>query len=101
MRHAGTMRTLFMLTLAAGVASSLEGCASATIGQVQEAQAEPGTYTIGVSKGSGIVSDTTKAISAAVDKAGDYCHKKGQKLLLKSAVGSTIVFRCVAGDPNL
>ncbi len=90
-----------MLAIVAVVTSCLDGCASATVGQVQEAQAEPGTYTIGVSRGSGLVSDTNKALSAAVDKAGAYCHAKGQKLQLKNAVGSNIVFRCVPGDPNL
>ena len=95
------MRPLFMLALAAVVAIAHGGCAKSTVGQVQVADAEAGTYTIGVSRGSGLVSDSNKALSAAVDKAGAYCHAKGQKLLLKNAVGSNVVFRCVAGDPNL
>jgi hypothetical protein len=82
-------------------AGCLGGCASTTAGQVQEAQAEPGTYTIGVSRSSGLVTESNKALSAAVDKAGAYCHAKGQKFVLKNAVGSNIVFRCVPGDPNL
>jgi hypothetical protein len=91
-------RRLFMLACAAGVAVFLGGCAKATIGQVQEV--ETGTYSIGVSKTAGIATDANKALSAAVDKAGEFCHAKGQKFLLKSAVGSTVVFRCVATAPS-
>jgi hypothetical protein len=91
-------RRLFMLACAAGVAAFLGGCAKATIGQVQEV--ETGTYSIGVSKTAGIATDANKALSAAVDKAGEFCHAKGQKFLLKSAVGSTVVFRCVATAPS-
>jgi hypothetical protein len=92
------MRRLFMLACAAGVAAFLGGCAKATIGNVQEV--ETGTYSIGVSKAAGIATDANKALSAAVDKAGEFCHAKGQKFLLKSAVGSTVVFRCVATAPS-
>ena len=87
-----------MLACAAGVAAFLGGCAKATIGNVQEV--ETGTYSIGVSKAAGIATDANKALSAAVDKAGEFCHAKGQKFLLKSAVGSTVVFRCVATAPT-
>ena len=86
-----------MLACAVG-AAFLGGCAKATIGSVQEL--ETGTYSIGVSKTAGIATDANKALSAAVDKAGEFCHAKGQKFLLKSAVGSTVVFRCVATAPS-
>jgi hypothetical protein len=92
------MRTLFMLACAAGVAAFVGGCAKASIGNVQEVEA--GTYSIGVSRTSGIATDANKTLSAAVDKAGEFCHAKGQKFLLKSAVGSTVVFRCVATAPS-
>ena len=87
-----------MLACAAGAAAFLGGCAKASVGNVQEV--EVGTYSIGVSKTAGIATDANKALSAAVDKAGEFCHAKGQKFLLKSAVGSTVVFRCVATAPS-
>jgi hypothetical protein len=95
MPHATKM--LFMLACA-GAAGLLGGCAKATIGNVQEL--ETGTYSIGVSKAAGIATDSNKALSAAVDKAGEFCHAKGQKFMLKSAVGSSVVFRCVAMAPS-
>jgi hypothetical protein len=41
-----------------------------------------------------------KAISTAVDKAGEFCHAKGQKFMVKSVVGSSVVFRCVSTAPS-
>ena len=87
-----------MLACAAGAAAFLGGCAKASVGNVQEVEA--GTYSIGVSRTSGIATDANKTLSAAVDKAGEFCHAKGQKFLLKSALGSTVVFRCVATAPS-
>ena len=49
----------------------------AAIGKVQEVEA--GTYSISVSRTTGIATDTNKTLSAAVDKAGEFCHAKGQK----------------------
>jgi len=92
------MRTLFMVAFAAGAAGFFGGCGKTTIGKVQELDA--GTYSIGISRASGIATDMNKALSTAVDKAGEFCHAKGQKFLLKSAVGSTVVFRCVATAPT-
>jgi hypothetical protein len=89
---------LFMLACAAGAAGALGGCGKTTIGTVQEL--DTGTYSIGVSRTAGIATDANKALSAAVDKAGEFCHAKGQKFMLKSAVGSTVVFRCVATAPS-
>jgi len=92
------MRRLFMLACAAGAAAFLGGCAKASVGNVQEVEA--GTYSVGVSRTSGIATDANKTLSAAVDKAGEFCHAKGQKFLLKSAVGNSVVFRCVATAPS-
>jgi len=91
-------RTLFTLACAAGAAAFLGGCAKASVGNVQEVEA--GTYSVGVSRTSGIATDANKTLSAAVDKAGEFCHAKGQKFLLKSAVGNSVVFRCVATAPT-
>lgn len=87
-----------MLACAAGAAAFLGGCAKASVGNVQEVEA--GTYSVGVSRTSGIATDANKTLSAAVDKAGAFCHAKGQKFLLKSAVGNSVVFRCVATAPT-
>src|SRR6476620_1925030 len=92
------MKALFMLACAAGVAAFLGGCAKASVGNVEEVEA--GTYSVGVSRTSGIATDANKTLSAAVDKAGEFCHAKGQKFLLKSAVGNSVVFRCVATAPT-
>ena len=92
------MRTLFMLALVAGAAGSLGGCGKTTIGNVQEV--ETGTYSVAISRTSGIATGTEAAIKAAVDKGGEFCHAKGQKFLLKSALGGTVVFRCVSQAPS-
>ena len=91
-------RALVLLGLLAGVASLTDGCAAATSGQVQEL--EPGTYSIAVNRTSSYLAEGDKAIAAAVDKAGAHCHAKGQKFMLKSAVGKTVVFRCVPMNPG-
>lgn len=91
-------RALVLFGLLAGVASLTEGCAASAPAQVQEL--EPGTYSIGVNRTSSYLSETHSALSAAVDKAGAHCHAKGQKFLLKSAVGKTVVFRCVPMNPG-
>jgi hypothetical protein len=91
-------RTLAMLGLLAGMASLVAGCSAAAPGQVQEL--EPGTYSIGVNRTSSYLAESDKAIAAAVDKAGAHCHAKGQKFMLKSAVGKSVVFRCVPMNPG-
>ena len=35
-------------------------------------------------------------MDTVVDKAGQYCHAKGEKLLVTSAMGNTINFQCLA-----
>ena len=85
-----------MLGLLAGVASLMEGCTAAT--PVQEL--EPGTYSVAVNRTSSYLAEGDKAIATAVDKAGAHCHAKGQKFMLKSAVGKTVVFRCVPMNPG-
>src|SRR3990170_3632053 len=91
-------RALILLGLLAGVASLTEGCSASGLAQVQEL--EPGTYSIGVNRTSSYLSEANSALSTAVDKAGAHCHAKGQKFLLKSAVGKTVVFRCVPMNPG-
>jgi hypothetical protein len=72
--------------IALGVAACLTtfatGYATTSVGQVQEVG--PGTYSIDVSvshHGLGGQSQEKNALDAAVDKAGEYYHSKGQKLL--------------------
>ena len=84
--------------LLVGMASLAVGCSAAAPGQVQEL--EPGTYSIGINRTSSYLAESDKAIANAVNKAGEHCHAKGQKFMLKSAVGKTVVFRCVAMNPG-
>ena len=71
------------------------GCATTTGGQVQEV--EPGTYSIGVVGSGYILTQGAEAIKEAVSKAGEYCHAKGQKLLvLPNSASNEVRFRCVA-----
>ena len=75
------------------------GCTSSgQVGQVKEVG--PGTYSIGVSRalGGGMLQGN-EALKATVDKAGEHCHAKGQKLSNARAVDNTIIFRCVSGEP--
>jgi len=58
----------------------------------------PGTYSIGVSHSLGGISQNADAIMAAVDKAGECCHSKGQKLLITPNPGKDVTFRCVSSD---
>jgi hypothetical protein len=90
---------------AAGVlalgASFAQGCSKTTTAEIQDAGG--GTYTIGINRTSSYLSEGGTAIAAAVNKAGAHCHAKGQKFMLKSAVGKQVVFRCVgtsAGTPQ-
>ena len=91
-------RALILLGLLAGVASLTEAAPRRLPAQVQEL--EPGTYSIAVNRTSSYLAEGDKAIATAVDKAGAHCHAKGQKFMLKSAVGKTVVFRCVPMNPG-
>lgn len=72
------------------------GCAT-TLGQVQEV--ELGTYSIGVVGSGYILTQGAEAIKDAVSKAGEYCHSKGQKLLvLPNSASNEVRFRCVASS---
>jgi hypothetical protein len=84
--HAAMGIGLCLLTLATG-------CATTSAGQVQEVS--PGIYSVGITRTYGIT-DKTKALEAAVTKAGEYCHAKGQKLLVTPSPESqsTLMFRC-------
>jgi len=76
------------------------GCTSSgQVGEVKEVG--PGSYSIGVSRalGGGILK-ADEALKATVDKAGEYCHAKGQKLSNARAVDNRITFQCVSGEPK-
>jgi hypothetical protein len=82
-----------------GMALGLAGCATSHgVPQVQEVG--PGAYSIQIARGSThLISSADKnTINEAVDKAGEYCHAKGQKLSVTSAPGSSIVFHCIPDD---
>ena len=82
------------LGLAACLTAFATGCASSgKVGEVQDVGG--GTYSIGVSRSMGGMSQNADALKAAVDKAGAYCHSKGQKLQVTEAA-SKITFRCIS-----
>jgi hypothetical protein len=84
------------LGIVAYLAAAATGCTSTgQVGEVREVG--QGTYSIGVgsSLGGGILQGD-EALKATVDKAGQYCHSKGQKLVVTATVGRTITFRCVS-----
>jgi hypothetical protein len=73
---------------------ALAGCAttsSTAIGEVQEVA--PGTYKIGVGH---TVRIGHKMEDEAVSKAGEYCHAKGQKLVIvpTDSKSNDVTFRC-------
>ena len=71
----------------------LAGCSTTDAGQVKEI--EPGTYKIGVSaRGNSVLIAGHDATDAAVEQAGQYCHAKGQKLVIVPAPGRDVTFRC-------
>jgi hypothetical protein len=98
MRSMGDVR--ITLGVAVCLTTFVTGCLTSggQVGQVQEVG--PGTYSIGVSRVHGIggMSQEKAALEAAVDKAGEYCHSKGQKLLITTATATVITFRCPSDD---
>jgi len=84
------------LGIVAYLAAAATGCTSTgQVGEVKEVG--QGTYSIGVGSTLGGISQGNEALKATVDKAGEYCHSKGQKLLVTATVGRTVTFRCVSG----
>jgi hypothetical protein len=74
------------------------GCATTSVGQVQEIA--PDTYSIGISikrHGLGVSSQETKAMNDAIGKAGEYCHAKQRTLsITPTSSPTTVTFRCLA-----
>ena len=89
------LRTVLILGIALGLA-----CCATSRGAQQVQKVEPGTYSIGINRGSTTLlsSSDTNTIDEAVDKAGEYCHSKVQKLSVKTAADTSIVFHCVPDD---
>jgi hypothetical protein len=68
--------------------AALEGCATGSSSQIQEIA--PGILSI---------SHAAKAEDQAIEKAGEYCHAKGQKLSILHEGGEYEVrFQCVPSD---
>ena len=78
------------LGLAACLTAFVTGCTSSDkVGEVQDVGG--GSYNISMgSTGLGGLKQGNDASNAAVDKAGEYCHAKGQKLLVTQAAGKII-----------
>jgi hypothetical protein len=86
-----------VLGVAACLMALATGCSrgSTSPGQVQET--ELGTYSVRIGRTSGIAQGQ-KATNDAIDKAGEYCHAKGHKLVVvPNPSQSLITFRC--GEP--
>ena len=65
------------------------GCTSSgQVGEVKEIG--PGSYSIGVSRANGRLQGD-EALKATVDKAGEHCHAKGQKLSNARAIDNRII----------
>ena len=94
------MRALLILGFA--IAGLIVGCATKDAGQVQELGQD--SYSVGLSRGaaSGVFSSSSgqTAIAAAVARAGEFCHAKGQKYVHKSADKNRITFGCVSENPK-
>jgi hypothetical protein len=74
--------------------TTFTGCASSTsVGEVKDIG--QGNYRISVGRSS-ILSHGTEASNAAVDKAGEYCHSKGQKVEILLSPGNDVTFHCVS-----
>jgi hypothetical protein len=73
--------------------TTFAGCSSGSVGEVRDIG--QGTYRISVGRSS-ILSHGTAASNAAVDKAGEYCHSKGQKVEILLSPGNDVTFHCVS-----
>jgi hypothetical protein len=83
------------IILALAACATLAGCVTTAPGQVQEVGS--GTYSIAVGR-SHALAQSAEDMKIAVDKAGEYCHSKAQKLLVTPSTGNIVTFRCVAPD---
>jgi len=93
------VKRALMLGVLAGVVGLSPGCATSATGQVQEL--EPGTYSVGISRTTSYLAEGEQGDRLpAVDKAGAHCHAKGQKFMLKSAVGKTVGVPLRADEPG-
>lgn len=72
----------------------LVGCATTSdVGQVKEVS--PGTYSIGVARGgSSVMFGGTEGATDAVGQAGQFCHAKGQKVVILPNQGKDVTFSC-------
>jgi hypothetical protein len=89
------------LGIVAYLAAAATGCTSTgQVGEVREVG--QGTYSIGVgsSLGGGILQGD-EALKATVDKAGEYCHSKGLRLLVTATVERTVTSGAFRSLPNL
>jgi hypothetical protein len=72
--------------------AALSGCATTGSSPNQVKELEPGVYSVGI--GHSITQGHSEQ-DDAVEKAGAYCHAKGQKLAIMPGTSGEIRFRCV------
>ena len=83
----------YLLRMSNAFVLVLAGCATGDVGQVKEVG--PGTYKIGTgAAGNSVLIGGNDANNAAVEQAGEYCHAKGQKLVIVPSQGKDVTFRC-------
>jgi hypothetical protein len=72
----------------------LVGCATTSdVGQVKEVA--PGTYSVAVARGtSSVMFGGTEGATEAVSQAGQFCHAKGQKLVILPDKSKDVTFQC-------
>jgi hypothetical protein len=89
------------LGFATCLATFATGCVTPAVkvGEVQEVDSGSYSMSFSVPPGFGDARRKERAIADAINKAGEYCHSKGQKLSHTRAVGNSVSFRCL-GDPN-
>ena len=83
----------YLLLVSNALVLVLAGCATGNVGQVKEVGS--GTYKIGTgAAGNSVLIGGNDATNSAVEQAGQYCHAKGQKLVIVPTQGKDVTFRC-------
>ena len=79
---------------------SLVGCATTpTLDVAQVREVAPGTYALRVASNASLkktLFQSNEGTDEAVSKAGEFCHAKGQKLIIVPGGGKDITFQCGA-----
>ena len=86
--------TLWIVPILAGCATTSDGGGGVKEVSPGVKEVSPGTYSVPVSRSSSVMFGGTEGVSAAVSEAGQYCHSKGQKLVILPNKGNELTFQC-------